>query len=141
MPRSKLSATIALLLSSFSTSHEAATSYEAVSISAILNGVAPSHAEFVGRYSSRGVDFHSVYDRQSDASGDDCIGLLLSDRDRRREDSMNGRIVRVRAWMIPADELQEIFPEFSGQLDGRFWGGTLCQARYVGFVHSIIKVN
>ena len=114
--------------------------YKRVAYSDVFDGRLEigAHVRVQGKMDTSGIDFCSLQD-PAGGDGHNCVALILSQSDRKRAPSLNGKDVTVSGNVLGAGDLQAILPDHDGEINGRLWGGSKCEASLVIYVTSLSR--
>jgi len=103
-----------------------------------LRDTVPRSIEIVGRLDLQGSLLYSLHAPGTQASGWDCISLILSTQQQAVARRLVGGDVRIRARVILSPSMNAMFPEgATGTINGRVWPGTFCHGENVAFVLEV----
>lgn len=105
-----------------------------------LRDTVPRSIEIVGRLDLQGSLLYSLHAPGTQASGWDCISLILSTRQQAVARRLVGGDVRIRARVILSSNMNAMFPDGgTGTINGRVWPGTFCHGENVAFVTALSR--
>lgn len=113
--------------------------YAATSFEPLFEGsAAPGKRVIVeGRVEMPGANLDSLHARDDKSDGRRCVALILRSDDRDLATANNGRVVEVRGKTYDIAEINGIFPNSSGEINGRYWGGTKCDGQRAIYVDEM----
>ena len=96
-----------------------------------------AHVRVEGRMDTSVINAYSLQDGNNSRRGNNCVGLILSDPDRRRAQSLDGQLIEVRGSVMGTGDLNTALPNGYGEINGRAWSGSVCDGQSVVYVRNI----
>ena len=90
-----------------------------------------------GRIDTSVPNFYSLQSSNDRSEGRNCVALILTKHGRERAKAANGKLVEVRGRPIGMGDLNEILPNYSGEINGRGWFGTKCDGQFALYVDAM----
>ncbi len=115
-----------------------ASGYARKPFSELFNGSVTGNRVMVeGRMDTSGINFYSLQARDDASEGSNCVALILNEPDRKRAKSLHDKVIEVRGKPIGMGDLNNLLPNYSGEINGRPWSGTKCDGQFVIYVDEL----